>query len=83
MRISGFIVNAGAKIVGGNVDRDVKKSDWSFTDFPSEKGCSVVASWRPCEISVNIGVHDDVKNQPISRLIFLKTVLPKHNLMSF
>ena len=29
-------MNAGAKIIVSDTDRDVKKSDGSFTDFPSK-----------------------------------------------
>mgnify|MGYP001795589277 CR=1 FL=1 len=36
MRISRFVMNAGAKIIVSDTDRDVKKSDGSFNDFPSK-----------------------------------------------
>ena len=29
-------MNAGAKIIGSDADRDVKKSSESFSDFPSK-----------------------------------------------
>ena len=29
-------MNAGAKIIGSDTDRDVKKSDVGFTDLPSK-----------------------------------------------
>ena len=36
INISKFVMSAGAKIIGSDTNRDVKKSDGSFTDFPSK-----------------------------------------------
>ena len=36
VRVGRLVINAGAKIIVSDTDRDVKKSDGSFNDFPSK-----------------------------------------------